>query len=85
MSSEEALVQKGEDAELLLGLTAFTNLVNTQIENATQQFFASTPEQHEQREDAYVQYRALADLVNTLRQQVEVLDQIRNKETPEEG
>lgn len=84
MTSEEELVTKGHDAEMLLGLEAFTNTVNTQIEAATQQFFASSPEDYEMREDAYLQYRALADLVSTLRQQVEVLDQIKSKATPEE-
>tara|TARA_B110000908_G_C10147874_1_gene399914 strand:+ start:597 stop:875 length:279 start_codon:yes stop_codon:yes gene_type:complete len=84
MTNEDELVNKGEDAEMLLGLDAFTNMVDSQIQAATQQFFASDPEDFEMREDAYLQYRALAELISTLRQQVEVLAQIKSKATPEE-
>lgn len=84
MSDEETLVNFGDEAEALLGTEAFTRTVNTLVDSTIQAFLASAPDEASKREEAYNHYRALSDVVNTLRQQVEVRDQINQKETTEE-
>jgi hypothetical protein len=84
MSNEETLVNFGTDAEMLLANEAFTRTVNTLIDSTLQAFLGSTPEESEKREDTYRHYKALSDVVNTLRQQVEVRDQINAKAIAQE-
>lgn len=84
MDKEEALLQQGSDAEILLNTEAFTRTINALVDVSVQAFLSSAPDQNVKREEAYNHYRALTDVVSTLRQQVEVRDQINAKETNQE-
>jgi hypothetical protein len=84
MDKEEALIELGTDAEILLGTDAFTRTINSLVDVSVQAFLSSAPDQNVKREEAYNHYRALTDVVSTLRQQVEVRDQINLKVTNEE-
>ena len=81
--NEEELVALGTDAEALLATEAFTRTINTMVDIDVQAFLASAPDEESKRTEAHGHYRALADIVNTLRQQVEVRDQINTKNTVE--
>ena len=81
--NEEELVALGTDAEALLATEAFTRTINTMGHIDVQAFLASAPDEESKRTEAHGHYRALADIVNTLRQQVEVRDQINTKNTAE--
>jgi len=85
--NEEQLTLLGNDAEALLNTEAFTKTMNTMVDSTVQVFLGSAPDEADKRTEAYGHYRALVDIVNTLRQQVEVRDQIDakvNKEVTEE-
>jgi hypothetical protein len=84
--NEEQLTILGNDAETLLKTESFTRTFNTLIDATVQGFLSSAPDESAKRDEAYGHYRALVDIVNTLRQQVEVRNQIDAKvnETPEE-
>lgn len=81
--NEEQLVALGTDAEALLATEAFTKTMNIMVDATVQAFLGSTPDEESKRTEAHAHYRALVDIVNTLRQQVEVRDQInaKNSET----
>ncbi len=76
MSKEEELIQYGEDCELVLKSESFNRVVNSLVEQSFQKFVNSQPEQKVERETAYNHYRALVDVVNTLKQQVAVKEEI---------
>ena len=76
---EEQLVQQGEMAEVLLDSDAFSTTVNQLVDASFQHFANSKPEENEKRDTAYHHYRALVDIVATLRQRVEVKDEIVSK------
>ena len=85
--NEEQLTLLGNDAEALLNTEAFTKTMNTMVDSTVQVFLGSAPDEADKRTEAYGHYRALVDIVNTLRQQVEVRDQIDakvNEEVTEE-
>ena len=77
--TELALVKQGEDASFLLNNDIFNNTINSLVDAAFQQFVNSKPEETSQREQSYHHYRALVDIVNTLRQRVAVKEQIEAK------
>jgi len=77
--NDEQLVNLGTDAETLLNTEAFTKTVNMMVDSTVQAFLSSAPEEEAKRTEAYGHYRAIVDIVNTLRQQVEVRDQIDAK------
>ena len=77
--NEEQLTLLGNDAEALLNTEAFTKTMNTMVDATVQAFLGSAPDEADKRTEAYGHYRALVDIVNTLRQQVEVRDQIDAK------
>ena len=77
--TQEELIQVGEDAEALLKSTAFNNVVNKLVEQQFQSFVNSQPEQSKERSVTYYHYRALVDVVNTLKQQVAVRDEVLAK------
>lgn len=77
--TEEELIQVGEDAEALLKSTAFNNVINKLVEQQFQSFVNSQPEQSKERSVTYYHYRALVDVVNTLKQQVAVRDEVLAK------
>ena len=82
--NEEQLTLLGNDAEALLNTEAFTKTLNTTVDATVQAFLGSAPDEADKRTEAYGHYRALVDIVNTLRQQVEVRDQIDAKLNEEE-
>tara|TARA_B100000768_G_scaffold179726_1_gene198037 strand:+ start:6001 stop:6267 length:267 start_codon:yes stop_codon:yes gene_type:complete len=82
--NEEQLTLLGNDAEALLNTEAFTKTMNTMVDATVQAFLGSAPDEADKRTEAYGHYRALVDIVNTLRQQVEVRDQIDAKLNEEE-
>ena len=73
---EEQLVRMGEAAEVLLDSDAFSSTVNSLVDASFQNFTNSTPDEGVKREQAYAHYRALVDIVSTLRQRVQVKDEI---------
>ena len=73
---EERLVHMGEAAEVLLDSEAFSTTVNQLVDASFQNFTNSTPDEAVKREAAYHHYRALVDIVSTLRQRVQVKDEI---------
>ena len=78
-NQEEQLVQAGDDAEALLSADAFDRVINSLVESTFQTFVNSKPEDGDQRERTFTHYRALVDVVNTLKQQVSVRDEILAK------
>jgi len=78
-TQEEQLVQAGDDAEALLSAEAFDRVINSLVESTFQAFVNSKPEDGDQRERTFSHYRALVDVVNTLKQQVSVRDEILAK------
>ena len=77
--TELALVQQGEDASFLLNNDTFNNTINQLVDLAFQQFVNSKPEDTETREQSYHHYRALVEIISTLRQRVAVKEQIEAK------
>jgi len=77
--TELALVQQGEDASFLLNNDTFNNTINQLVDTAFQQFVNSKPEHTEVREQSYHHYRALVEIISTLRQRVAVKEQIEAK------
>ncbi len=79
MNEEELMISKGEAADVLLNTDAFSNTIDQMVQGTFQTFVNSKPEDTEVRERAYSHYRALVDIVSTLRQQVSVKDEIITK------
>ena len=82
---EEHLVRMGEEAEVLLATEAFSSTVNQLVDASFQNFTNSTPDENEKREAAYHHYRALVDIVSTLRQRVSVKDEIVSKQPDDDN
>ena len=82
---EEQLVRMGEEAEVLLATEAFSSTVNQLVDASFQNFSNSTPDENEKREAAYHHYRALVDIVSTLRQRVQVKDEIVTKKADDDN
>ena len=76
MTEQEELIRYGEDCELVLKSESFNRVINSLVEQAFQKFVNSQPEHKVERENAYTHYRALVDVVNTLKQQVAVKEEI---------
>ena len=79
MTNEHDLIQQGDEAEALLSSEAFNTVVNRLVESTFQTFVNTKPEDTERREITYNHYRALVDIVNTLKQFVSVRDEIMAK------
>ncbi len=84
--NDEQLVNLGNQAETLLNTEAFTTTISGLVDSTIQAFLGSSPDERAVRNKAYDHYRALSDIVATLKQQVEVRDNIDSKteETTEE-
>ena len=82
---EEQLVRMGEEAEVLLNAEAFSSTVNQLVDASFQNFTNSTPDENEKREAAYHHYRALVDIVSTLRQRVSVKDEIVSRKSDDDN
>ena len=76
---EQELINHGNDADTLLKSEPFNRVVNKLVEQTFQSFVNSTPEQSKERSIYYYHYRALVDVVNTLKQQVSVRDEVLAK------
>ena len=86
-NQEEQLVMAGDEAGAVLSGSAFNSVINDLVERAFQNFVNSEPEDKDKREHAYSHYRALVDVVDTLKQRVQVRDSIveqQNGETSQE-
>ena len=77
--TELALVKQGEDASFLLNNDTFNHTINQLVDTAFQQFVNSKPEETDAREQSYHHYRALVEIISTLRQRVAVKEQIEAK------
>jgi len=73
------MIKYGEDCETLLKSEPFTRVINTLVDQTFQNFVNSKPEDNKERSITYYHYRALVDVVNTLKQQVSVKDEILAK------
>ena len=82
MNQEEQLVETGEAASAVLSQPAFNQVINSLVERSFQTFVNTSPDQGQLREQAYNHYRALVDVVDTLKQQVSVRDEILAKGDP---
>jgi len=76
---EEDLIMYGDDCEQLLKSEPFNRVVNMLVEQTFQNFVNSKPEENKERSITYYHYRALVDVVNTLKQQVAVRDEVLSK------
>ena len=79
MEDQETLVRLGEEAEVLLDSQAFSSTINQLVDASFQTFSNTAPLETEKREQAYHHYRALVDIVSTLRQRVAVKDEIESQ------
>lgn len=79
-NKQNELIKIGDDCEKLLKSEPFTRVINGLTENSFQRFVNSKPEEKEERDHTYYHYRALVDVVSTLKQQVAVRDEIIAKE-----
>jgi len=79
MNDQETMIKYGEDCETLLKSEPFTRVINTLVDQTFQNFVNSKPEDNKERSITYYHYRALVDVVNTLKQQVSVKDEILAK------
>jgi hypothetical protein len=74
--SNEELIENGLMAKELLNNATFNNTIRRLIDGTVQAILSSKPEENKQRELGYSHYRALCDIVNTLQQQVGVMENI---------
>jgi len=79
MEKEELLINIGNDAEQLLKMEVFNKTINRMVEGTFQAFVNSKPEETEARNKTYDHYRALVDIVNTLKHDIQVRDEIKSK------
>ena len=75
-NQEEQLVMAGDEAGAVLNSTAFNSVINELVERSFQTFVNTEPADKDKREYAYNHYRALVDVVDTLKQRVQVRDSI---------
>ena len=66
---------------MLLDSEAFSSTINQLVDGCFQTFANTGPVESDKREGAYHHYRALVDIVSTLRQRVSVKDEIVSKES----
>jgi hypothetical protein len=83
--NEQELISQGEDAAALLGSEPFNRVVNKMVEQCFHNFVNSKPDENKERGITYYQYRALVDVVNTLKQHVQIRDEILAKNVQQEG
>ena len=75
-TQEEQLVMAGDEAGAVLSGSAFNSVINELVERAFQTFVNTEPADKDKREYTYNHYRALVDVVDTLKQRVQVRDSI---------
>lgn len=74
--SQEELVEQGEAAQTLLDTSVFNQTINQLVESTYTTFINTKPSEFEARETAYQHYQAIVDIVSTLRQKVQIKDEI---------
>ena len=67
---EEQLCSLGDEAKVLLKTEAFKRTVNQLVDASFQAFCNSSAQDKDARELSYHHYRALVDIVSTLKQQL---------------
>ncbi len=75
-TQEEQLVMAGDEAGAVLSSAAFNSVINDLVERSFQNFVNSDPADKDKREYSYNHYRGLVDVVDTLKQRVQVRDSI---------
>lgn len=78
--TEEQLIEAGDQAEFLLGNDVFNSTINSLVDATFQTFVSTKHDDQATREAAYYSYRALVEVVNTLRQRVAVRDEINQRD-----
>lgn len=84
MNEQESMLYLGNASEETLKGDAFNTVVNDLIESTFSAFVNSDPAENEKRTVAYYQYRALREVVDTLKQNVSVRDEINQRNKAEE-
>lgn len=79
MKTEEELIELGTASDELLSSKAFGQVTNHLVEQAFQAFVNSAPDAHEKREQIFRHYRSLVDVVNSLKENKAVKDEILTK------
>ena len=75
-TQEEQLVTAGDEAEAVLSAPAFTSVVDEIVEQTFSTFVNTDPVDEHLREKAYNHYRAIVDVVNTLKHRVDIRNEI---------
>lgn len=75
-SEQQILIEAGNEAEHLLDSSAFSSVINELVEQTFQGFVNSAPDESAKREQLYSHYRAVVDVVSSLKQRVAIKDQI---------
>ena len=83
-TQEEQLIQHGDEAEQILGSSAFNATVNELVDEAFKAFVNTEPHETEKREEKYRHYRALVDVVNHFIHKVAVRDSIKEGDNSKE-
>lgn len=78
-TQEEQMIQQGDEAEQILGSSAFSATVNELVDEAFKAFVNTEPHETEKREETYRHYRALVDVVNHFKHKVAVRDSIKEQ------
>tara|TARA_B110000008_G_C16930302_1_gene548416 strand:+ start:412 stop:678 length:267 start_codon:yes stop_codon:yes gene_type:complete len=78
-TQEEQMIQHGDEAEQILGSSAFNATVNELVDEAFKAFVNTEPHETEKRENTYRHYRALVDVVNHFKHKVAVRDSIKEQ------
>lgn len=81
---DETLIKMGDDAEAILNQETFITIINSLVEQAFSQFVNTKPEDADERERIYSQYRGLTDIMGTLNQRVQVRNQMLERNSSEE-
>jgi len=80
-TQEEQLIEQGDSAEVLLSTPAFSQVIDETVQATFATFCNSDANKKEERELAHNHYRAIVDVVNTLKQRVQVRDSIIEQQT----
>jgi hypothetical protein len=78
-TQEEQMIQQGDEAEQILGSSAFNANVNELVDETFKAFVNTEPHETEKRENTYRHYRALVDVVNHFKHKVAVRDSIKEQ------
>ena len=78
------MIQQGDEAEQILGSSAFSATVNELVDESFKAFVNTEPHETEKREEKYRHYRALVDVVNHFKHKVAVRDSINKGDNSQE-